>query len=101
VFGVLVLSGPQFANKLDQLLEQVDSNQTQLCATDHIEVRPAHTVHTVQPTGMQSILRPHGLVTVKLGRCSSNKADARQAQLHEHLCASARQGWLSGGNGGS
>lgn len=36
------LAGPQFANKLDQLLEQVDSNQTQLCATDHIEVRPAH-----------------------------------------------------------
>lgn len=30
--------GPQFANKLDQLLEQVDATQTQLCATDHIEV---------------------------------------------------------------
>lgn len=36
---LLVASGPQFANKLDQLLEQVDMNQTQLCATDHIEVR--------------------------------------------------------------
>jgi hypothetical protein len=32
-------AGPQFANKLDQLLEQVDANQTQLCKTDHIEVR--------------------------------------------------------------
>jgi hypothetical protein len=36
---VVLPAGPQFANKLDQLLEQVDMNQTQLCATDNIEVR--------------------------------------------------------------
>lgn len=31
-------AGPQFANRLDQLLEQVDSQGTQVCATEHIEV---------------------------------------------------------------
>lgn len=39
VCALLLSAGPQFANKLDQLLEQVDMNQTQLCATEHIEVR--------------------------------------------------------------
>lgn len=39
VRALLLSAGPQFANKLDQLLEQVDMNQTQLCATDNIEVR--------------------------------------------------------------
>eukprot|EP00879_Flechtneria_rotunda_P028054 GHRR01030131.1.p1 GENE.GHRR01030131.1~~GHRR01030131.1.p1 ORF type:complete len:211 (+),score=44.70 GHRR01030131.1:87-719(+) len=34
-----LVMGPQFANRLDQLLEQVDSQGTQVCATEHIEVR--------------------------------------------------------------
>jgi hypothetical protein len=31
-------AGPQFANKLDELLERVDSQGSQVCATEHIEV---------------------------------------------------------------
>lgn len=76
---VFVLSGPQFANKLDQLLEQVDSNQTQLCATDHIEVRTAHNDSSHVHSGMQSTVQQHGCL--KASSLSSGAAAAsRQCQ---------------------
>lgn len=41
--------GPQFANQLDQLLEQVDSQGSQVCATEQIEVGAHHLVmHVMQ-----------------------------------------------------
>eukprot|EP00882_Tetradesmus_deserticola_P007205 GHRQ01007586.1.p1 GENE.GHRQ01007586.1~~GHRQ01007586.1.p1 ORF type:complete len:553 (+),score=200.10 GHRQ01007586.1:187-1845(+) len=39
-----LVMGPQFANKLDELLERVDSQGTQVCATDHIEISEDITV---------------------------------------------------------
>eukprot|EP00878_Enallax_costatus_P014502 GHUV01015168.1.p1 GENE.GHUV01015168.1~~GHUV01015168.1.p1 ORF type:complete len:376 (+),score=81.61 GHUV01015168.1:58-1185(+) len=39
-----LVMGPQFANKLDQLLELVDSQGTQLCATEHVEISEDITV---------------------------------------------------------
>eukprot|EP00775_Hariotina_reticulata_P013470 gene13470-13596_t len=39
-----LVMGPQFANRLDQLLEQVDSQGTQVCATEQIEINEDITV---------------------------------------------------------